>query len=143
MSRQGARFDEQTWTAVVLTIVALLAMATAALLGPSLSSNQTPVRLPDISPSMIPLVSGQEPIGQLFVRAGCAVCHRIPGIEGAEGGVGPKLVLRISGPKRLADPESLSENEESSDHGGATHRTGKEPVGRRLLLRSTAACLRT
>ncbi len=64
MSRQGARFDEQTWTAVVLTVVALLAMATAALLGPSLSSNQTPVRLPDISPSMIPLVSGQEPIGR-------------------------------------------------------------------------------
>ena len=49
-------------------------------------------------------MSGQEPIGQLFVRAGCAVCHRIPGIEGAEGRVGPKLVLRTSGPKRLADP---------------------------------------
>lgn len=80
------------------------AIATAALLGPSLSSNQTPVRLPDISPSMILLVSGQEPIGQLFVRAGCAVCHRIPGIEGAEGRVGPKWVLRTSGPKRLADP---------------------------------------
>ncbi len=62
MSRRQARFDEQAWTAVVLTIVALLAIATAALLGPSLSSNQTPVRLPDISPSMIPLVSGQEPI---------------------------------------------------------------------------------
>ena len=32
------------------------------------------------------------------------MCHRIPGIEGAEGRVGSKLVLRTSGPKRLADP---------------------------------------
>jgi hypothetical protein len=54
VSRQQTRFDEQTWAAVVLTIVVLLAIATAALLGPSLSSNQTPVRLPGISPSMIP-----------------------------------------------------------------------------------------
>ncbi len=54
MSRRQARFDEQAWTAVVLTIVVLLAIATAALLGSSLSSSQTPVRLPGISPSMIP-----------------------------------------------------------------------------------------
>lgn len=32
------------------------------------------------------------------------MCHRIPGSEGAEGRVGSKLVLRTSGPKRLADP---------------------------------------
>jgi hypothetical protein len=40
----------------------------------------------------------------LFVKAGCPVCHAIPGIAGADGRVGPKLVLGTTGPQRLADP---------------------------------------
>lgn len=53
---------------------------------------------------MVPLVTGEEPLPQLFARAGCPVCHTIPGIPGAEGRVGPKLVLGETGPARLADP---------------------------------------
>lgn len=53
---------------------------------------------------MIPLVTGDEPLAQLFIRAGCPVCHTIPGIAGADGKVGPKLVLGETGRRRLADP---------------------------------------
>jgi hypothetical protein len=53
---------------------------------------------------MIPLATGEEPIDLLFIRSGCPVCHTIPGIQGADGRVGPKLVLRTTGPRRLADP---------------------------------------
>ncbi|MDE3017527.1 MAG: c-type cytochrome [Nitrospirota bacterium] len=60
--------------------------------------------VPQIAPSMIPLVTGDEPLAQLFIRAGCPVCHTIPGIAGADGKVGPKLVLGETGRRRLADP---------------------------------------
>ena len=53
---------------------------------------------------MIPLVTGEEPIDVLFIKSGCPVCHTIPGIQGADGRVGPKLVLGTTGPGRLADP---------------------------------------
>ncbi len=53
---------------------------------------------------MVPLVTGEEPLEQLFIRAGCPVCHTIPGIAGAEGKVGPKLVIGETGRSRLADP---------------------------------------
>ncbi len=52
----------------------------------------------------VPLSTGDEPIDQLFIQSGCAVCHTIPGIEPAKGREGPRLVLGINGPKRLADP---------------------------------------
>ena len=52
----------------------------------------------------VPLSTGDEPIDKLFVQSGCAVCHTIPGIEPAKGRQGPKLVLGINGPTRLADP---------------------------------------
>ncbi|MCI0568736.1 MAG: c-type cytochrome [Acidobacteria bacterium] len=57
-----------------------------------------------LTPAMVPLVTGDEPLAQLFAKAGCPVCHTIPGIPGAEGRVGPKLVLAQTGPARLADP---------------------------------------
>ena len=53
---------------------------------------------------MVPLVTGEEPIQELFVRAGCPVCHQIPGIVGANGQVGPPLWLGKTGATRLADP---------------------------------------
>lgn len=59
---------------------------------------------PTVTPAMVPLVTGEEPIPLLFQRAGCPVCHTIPGIPGAEGQVGPKLVLGQTGAGRLADP---------------------------------------
>ncbi|MBX3124103.1 MAG: c-type cytochrome [Nitrospira sp.] len=61
--------------------------------------------VPNIDPNMVPLVTGEEPIQELFVRAGCVVCHRIPGIVGADGKVGPPLWLGKTGASRLADPQ--------------------------------------
>jgi len=55
-------------------------------------------------PEMVPLVTGDEPIAVIFTRAGCPVCHTIPGIAGAEGRVGPPLVLGSTGTDRLRDP---------------------------------------
>ena len=55
-------------------------------------------------PEKIPLTTGEEPIADIFVRAGCPVCHIIPGIPGADGRVGPKLVLGTTGTQRLNDP---------------------------------------
>lgn len=60
--------------------------------------------VPQISPDKVPLVTGDEPIQQIFIRAGCAVCHTIPGVPDAKGRVGPALVLGTTGPRRLADP---------------------------------------
>jgi hypothetical protein len=60
--------------------------------------------IPLIVPEMVPLVTGDEPIAVMFMRAGCPVCHQIPGIAGAEGRVGPPLLLGMSGPQRLRDP---------------------------------------
>lgn len=61
--------------------------------------------VPLLDPNMVPLVTGEEPIQELFVRAGCVVCHRIPGIAGADGKVGPPLWLGKTGAARLADPQ--------------------------------------
>ncbi len=55
-------------------------------------------------PERVPLVTGDEPIAEIFTRAGCAVCHSVPGIPGADGRVGPPLLLGTTGPARLADP---------------------------------------
>lgn len=57
-----------------------------------------------LAPEIVPLVTGDEPISAIFTRAGCPVCHRIPGISGADGRVGPPLLLRSTGPERLRDP---------------------------------------
>ncbi len=56
------------------------------------------------APDMIPLVTGDEPITEIFTKAGCLVCHTVPGIPGADGRVGPPLLLGATGPARLADP---------------------------------------
>jgi len=71
------------------------------------TSQGTPTNPTDrvvISPENVPLSTGDEPMNQLFVQSGCAVCHTIPGIDSAKGREGPRLVLGINGPKRLADP---------------------------------------
>lgn len=56
------------------------------------------------SPQMVPLVTGEEPIIDIFTMAGCPVCHTIPGIPGATGQVGPPLILGTTGEQRLRDP---------------------------------------
>src|SRR5262245_7956677 len=70
-------------------------------------SVETPVPVSPVTvlvPNMVPLVTGNEPITEIFTKAGCAVCHLVPGIPGADGRVGPALVLATTGPARLADP---------------------------------------
>ena len=57
-----------------------------------------------LAPDMVPLVTGDEPIAEIFTKAGCAVCHTVPGIPGADGRVGPPLLLGATGPVRLRDP---------------------------------------
>jgi len=59
---------------------------------------------PTVEPAMVPLVTGDESIQYIFTRAGCVVCHAIPGIVGAEGRVGPPLVLASTGKERLQSP---------------------------------------
>jgi hypothetical protein len=71
------------------------------------SSSLPPVSVSSVAvlvPDMVPLVTGDEPITEIFTRAGCAVCHTVPGISGADGRVGPPLLLGTTGPARLADP---------------------------------------
>lgn len=50
------------------------------------------------------LATGEEPMTELFMKAGCPACHTIPGIEGAVGKVGPLLAEGSNAPKRLKDP---------------------------------------
>ena len=47
------------------------------------------------------LADGTEPIDQIFAKAQCVVCHTIPGIPGAVGTVGPKLVEGTNAPVRI------------------------------------------
>ena len=57
-----------------------------------------------LTPDMVSLVTGDEPITEIFTKAGCPVCHVVPGISGADGRVGPPLSLGSTGPARLTDP---------------------------------------
>ena len=88
-------------------IVVALILGTWLALRSIESSSVTPVPVPSVvvlAPGMVSLVTGDEPITEIFTRAGCAVCHTVPGIQGADGRVGPPLLLGATGPVRLADP---------------------------------------
>jgi cytochrome c2 len=50
------------------------------------------------------LADGSEPVDQIFSKAQCVACHTIPGIPGAVGTIGPKLVEKTNAPNRLKDP---------------------------------------
>jgi hypothetical protein len=52
----------------------------------------------------LPVVTGDEPVNEIFTKALCFVCHTIPGIPGAVGVLGPKLVEKTNAPQRLKDP---------------------------------------
>ena len=89
-----------------LIVVALL-LGTWLALRSIESPSVTPVPASSVTalaPGMVPLVTGDEPIAEIFTRAGCLACHTVPGIPGANGRVGPPLVLGATGPARLADP---------------------------------------
>jgi mono/diheme cytochrome c family protein len=85
---------------------ALIALAAGCVLLVAVWNVQpSPESPPSVDPNMVPLVTGDEPIQELFVRAGCPICHQIPGIAGANGLVGPPLWLGKTGVTRLADPQ--------------------------------------
>ena len=51
------------------------------------------------------LVAGEEPLQEIFNKAACGGCHTIPGVDGAVGKVGPKLVEGTSARKRMRSAE--------------------------------------
>lgn len=51
------------------------------------------------------LADGSEPVDQIFAKAQCVSCHTIPGIPGATGTIGPKLVEGTNAPNRIKDKE--------------------------------------
>ncbi|NGZ09069.1 MAG: hypothetical protein CV088_06725 [Nitrospira sp. LK70] len=91
---------------VVLTAIALVLLSVVWTL------RDPPASRPKLDQSVglalkietIPLVTGDEPLIDIFTRPGCPVCHISPGIPGANGQVGPPLVLGATGPQRLKDP---------------------------------------
>lgn len=100
------RSPEQAVTLMVIGAVSLYALWMLRVPSPE-SSSHVPVRtVPTVAlaSESIPLVTGDEPVIEIFTRAGCPVCHSIPGIPGANGQVGPALVLGATGAQRLADP---------------------------------------
>jgi hypothetical protein len=82
----------------------VLLVGTVSYFWHSTSPDQAGSGSPAVSQAMVPLVTGEEPVDQIFSHAGCVVCHAIPGISGAAGKVGPRLILGETGPQRLADP---------------------------------------
>jgi hypothetical protein len=97
--------SERGWT-ILLAVIVLLVTGLSYLRQNTswFARDMAYVDATRLSPAMVPLVSGDEPVALLFTRAGCVVCHIIPGIPAAEGRIGPKLTLASNGPKRLADP---------------------------------------
>jgi len=90
-----------------LIVVLLLLGTLLALRSLSPSASEKPAPAPPVAVpvlGMVPLVTGDEPITEIFTKAGCPVCHVVPGIPGADGRVGPPLLLATTGPTRLADP---------------------------------------
>jgi hypothetical protein len=108
-ARPPGRLTEQTWTWLVVGVALLLALVSVLWLAPPRAPDAPSTRTGStpsgsVTPAMVPLATGEEPLPQLFKQAGCPVCHTIPGIDAAEGRVGPTLTLGSTGPKRLADP---------------------------------------
>lgn len=105
-SSRSTRPPERAAILIVMALVLLYALWTLRAPqkpspGPVVVSMAGPTSL---TAEMIPLVSGDEPIMEIFTKAGCPVCHTIPGIPGANGQVGPPLTLGVTGAQRLADP---------------------------------------
>ena len=90
---------------VNVLVMAAMMLAVLWAIRAAYEPSPTPVSpVVSLTPEMVPLVTGDEPIAAIFTRAGCAVCHNIPGIAGADGRVGPPLLLGMSGTERLRDP---------------------------------------
>lgn len=98
---------EKEWTVIIVAIGLGLALFSIVYLGPARKKGakpEAPTTPTQVTMESVPLVAGDEPLQDIFTKAGCAVCHTIPGIAGADGRVGPRLVLGTTGARRLADP---------------------------------------
>jgi hypothetical protein len=98
--------NERVITLAIIGAVLLYALWTLRAAGPAQDRSVEPEMglTSTLSPEKIPLTTGDEPIDEIFTRAGCPVCHVIPGIPGANGRVGPKLVLGTTGKQRIHSP---------------------------------------
>ncbi|MDX2251828.1 MAG: hypothetical protein NW202_06055 [Nitrospira sp.] len=96
---------ERVITLVLIGAVLLYALWTLRAVGPAQDRPVDPgtALMATLSPEKMPLTTGEEPIDEIFTRAGCPVCHTIPGIAGANGQVGPKLVLGTTGTQRISN----------------------------------------
>ena len=91
--------------AIVVTVSVVLVTIVWALREPAPSRFRTDETATGaLTPEKIPLVTGDEPLVDIFTKPGCPVCHMIPGIPGATGQVGPPLILGQTGEQRLKDP---------------------------------------
>lgn len=89
---------------VAIAVGLVVASVVLALRDPLVSHEKIAEATPPVlAPEIIPLVTGDEPVIELFTRSGCPVCHIIPGIPGANGQVGPPLLLGVTGQQRLKD----------------------------------------
>ncbi|WP_447979502.1 hypothetical protein [Candidatus Nitrospira bockiana] len=100
MTGPASEARERKWTWIIAGFVLVLSIASILWH----TRPPKPAAAPRLDPAMVPLATGEESVDQLFTRGGCVVCHTIPGIPGADGKVGPKLVLGRTGPARLSDP---------------------------------------
>ncbi len=115
--KQGPRrLSERAWTILLAVLVLGVTGLSYLWHHPPLFLSTPAAAAPNLIPAMVPLVTGEEPIAQLFTRAGCVVCHMIPGIPAAEGRVGPKLALGLNGPTRVADPNYHGEAKTIHDY---------------------------
>jgi len=62
------------------------------------------------------LADGTEPVDQIFAKAQCVACHTIPGIPGAVGTIGPKLVEGTNAPQRIKDKEYKGTAKTTADY---------------------------
>lgn len=108
-AKRATRQPEWFWTFLVVGAVLLVVTGTFFVHSFPSRPGATVSVIPVIDPALVPLATGEEPVQEIFIRSGCASCHTIPGVAGAEGKVGPKLVLGTNGPKRLADPSYKGE----------------------------------
>lgn len=76
------------------------------------------------------VASGEMDIDKIFNKAGCVACHTIPGIEGAVGKQGPKLMEGTNAPKRIKSAAY------KSSPGGGKARNTKEYITESILTPS-------
>ena len=67
-------------------------------------SDRVAVDQDNASAQIVTAISGKDPVDQIFAKAKCVLCHTIPGISGAVGVIGPKLVEGTNARLRLKDP---------------------------------------